>query len=217
MADPPSVHVIDEVLPPTAIAAAYDTLKASQVPMSTLFLDPSDPTARLGEVLPLPLALVLGRYLERIHSQATALGYKPPATFEVWINVKRSRQETFLHVDNDEVLRASTGEVVAPEFGTILYLGPEGQISGGETLIAEDEPSDEVHGEILFQQLPAERVQATLGANVTAVAPQPGRACIFRGSLAHCVLPFDEPAGGPRVTLLANGWVDPPRSAANGD
>jgi hypothetical protein len=216
MADPPNVHVIDQVLPRPAISAAYNTFKSSQIPMSTLFLDPSDPAARLGDVLPLPLALVLDRYLERIHSEATALGYKPPATFEVWINAKRSRQETFLHVDNDEVLRASTGEVVPPEFGTILYLGPEGEISGGETLIAEGEPSDEVRAEVLFQQLPAERVQATLGANVTAVAPRPGRACIFRGSLAHCVLPFDEPAGGPRVTFLANGWVDPPRSAADG-
>jgi|tagenome__1003787_1003787.scaffolds.fasta_scaffold20843052_2 hypothetical protein len=212
MGEAPAVHVIDEVLPAAAVDAAYKTFRSAQIPMDAVFVDPSDPAARLLEVLPPPLALLLGRYLERIHSEAVALGYQPAAMLELWTNRAESLgHEVYLHVDNDEALRGSTGEVVPPEFGTILYLGPDG-LAGGETLIGADEPSDEV-AEVLFKHVPADRVQAAVGADATAVPPRPGRACIFRGSLAHCVLPF-EAADGPRVNFLANGWVSPPHSAA---
>jgi hypothetical protein len=211
------VHVIDDVLPPAAIDTAYATFESSQIPMSTLFVGPSDPAARLCDVMPVPFALLLARYLDQIHSEAIALGYQPAATFELWTNVSRpTGPNVFLHVDNDEELRASTGEVVTPEFGTILYLGPDGDVGGGETLICYDEPSDELCADVLFRSLPAERVKAAVGSNTTAVAPQRGRACIFRGSLPHCVLPVAELVEGPRITFLANGWAIPPTGAASG-
>jgi hypothetical protein len=211
VANPPYVHVVDEALPPAAVDFAYKSLKSAGTAISPVFVEPSDPAARLAGVLPAPIALLFARYLERIHSEATALGYQPAAILELWTVLARALgPKVFLHIDNDEEVRSSTGEVVTPEFATILYLGPDGDFTGGETLIGHEEPSEEVRSEVLFKKVPAEQVRDAVGPNATVVPPQRGRACIFRGSLPHSIMPFDEHPGGPRITFLANGWVTPP-------
>jgi hypothetical protein len=72
--------------------------------------------------------------------------------FEIWTArpQRREDQKIYLHVDCGEKLRTSAGVVRTPLLGSVLYLGPEAGLVGGETLFVIEERLCKRFGPYLF-------------------------------------------------------------------
>jgi hypothetical protein len=185
----------------------YIILRHMFLPPSTFFieqrlmLDNERYHRKLTEFLPAPFAKFLSLHLANI---STKLNLSPNDNggWEVWSRVSMPNSPSFgyLHVDNDEYRRSRFGKTVSPAYGSVLYVGPQHGISGGETAFLVRPESAK------YQMFTAHARKTFSSPSFKLVSPKCGRLVIFPGSLPHAVLWTKSNAMLPRVTLLANFW-----------
>jgi hypothetical protein len=202
-------QVIDNYLPRRTCADLYRTLLANEIPSSLFYVSLDMLTAggcrELAEYLPLSLAEFIVEHLRRLLVAAPKQLVRHGHGFEIWTTLSTHTEHSncYLHIDNDESLRTTAGILRAPLIGTVLHIGPDGGVIGGETLFA-----DERHICDRFPPFQFHPWQSLIARpRVTVVPQQAGRLVIFDGRMAHGRGPvIDHPDGCPRITFLANLW-----------
>lgn len=198
-------------LAPTEAEEAYGLLASFVIPSSYLYLPatPLPERTALADYMPDALAGILLKHLDRL------LHHVPPALrarthgFEVW-STRASLtgdDRLYLHIDCDEALRTSTGVIRTPLLGSVLYLGPTVGLVGGETAVITHEELNAAYPPFQFHDW---RQLAREPRGVHRFSPVPGTLALFDGRLNHAQAPVRaQPAGTPRVVLLANLWDGP--------
>jgi hypothetical protein len=220
-----AVHVIDDVLDETAARAAYDELRDLTLPGDCLFVrtevvrahkrGDGAPHAELSQYVSSKLATTLLDYIAALYEKHVPAAAGSVAGFEVWVNQFRINSRKQLHVDYDGALRRKTNEVRTPAWSTILHLGPERGMRGGETAIFTARPAERHVLDACFTSIEDEEVLAL--SNDRVVVPQKfNRLVVFDGSLPHYVMPVKALADAtqPRVTMTVNLWDAPILAAA---
>jgi len=180
------------------LAAIYDVFSRIAIPPSTVWARGDDAVRRSIDGLTPELAHVFATLAGAVLGD---VGLNPAHhDVECWSNRLHAVGERVeLHVDNDEVVRASTGVVITPRYGSIFYVGGSKAVGGTwfrAPLADVDQDQD------LFQRPHFARVKEGGGMAVPFVA---GRLVVFDGRMPHCVMPFTS-VERPRVALLCNVW-----------
>lgn len=205
------VHELDGFLPAQEAARIYAILKRIEIPSSLFYisisaLEEPQTVSLLGQHLPDALAEFVVAHLRRLLRAAPDDLQRRAHGFELW-TTRPSRNKTgqiYIHIDCDEKLRIATGAVRAPMLGSVLYLGPQAGLIGGETLFVMDDR--------LAEQLPPYKFHdwAALAGQpeaVRVVEHRTGKLALFAGHMHHGQGPvIDHPEGEPRVAFLANIW-----------
>lgn len=191
-----SVHDMPQAYP--ELAVVYDVLSQIAVPPGTHWARGGDAVRGSIDGLPPELAQVFGNLADVVLGD---VGLDPTHhEVECWTNRLHSvGARVELHVDNDEVARASSGVITTPQYGAIYYVGGSEAVGGTwfrPPLTEVDQDRD------LFQRPAFARVIERDGVAVSFV---PGRLIVFDGRMPHCVMPF-APVEQPRVALLCNIW-----------
>jgi hypothetical protein len=201
---------LDGLLPRDLVAAAYDVFRELVILPGSIFAPHKDLAngilaRRLGGYLPDPAAEFIVHFLNVLVPRLP-LAVPRRGGFEIWSGLTmRGGAKAYLHVDNDEALRRTTGLVRSPLFGAIFHLGPASGLRGGETLFDMGRmPPAAPPARFAFE--PWERILARSAAPL--IVPQKaGRLILFSGDLPHAVAPIQRCAKSkPRVALLANLW-----------
>ena len=198
----------------------YEVLKHSYLPpsvffISCTFLRSGKARAKMEAYLPSPLATFLEMHLTNLLALVPITIRSAAKGFEVWtgITVNSSRSYGYLHVDNDEWLRTTKGQLRSPLKGSVLYVGPNKGMSGGATIFL---PSSKGQNALpIFTHHSEKALRGFKGA--IEVKPIPGRLVIFPGEVPHAVMTA-KLAGNesPRITLLANLWGQRITSVSSG-
>lgn len=213
----PEVCIIEDLIRPNLVGAAYQVFQHMRIPPSTLYISVQELqnkdllTKNLAHSIAPPLAFLLVDYCECLLYNTHRLHYERFDRFEIWTNYAiECPSSVVFHVDNDENHRVDTGEVRCPAMGSILYLGPTQPLKGGGTLFCLDDQFKITQEHWLFKSTPWSEVYNTL-FDAALIGPfRAGRTVFFRGNLAHCVTPFSRSNNAyPRVSLLVNGWSRP--------
>ncbi len=206
------VRVSDGYLTRDVASQLYLAFADVQIPSSLFYIgrdvldDRECAVALLGEYLPWVIAEAVVSHLIRLLDFIPGEAARQSHGFEIWTShsYRTEHNNCYLHIDNDEALRTSAGTVRAPLIGTILHLGPDSGLVGGETLFTDDHDLCLTHPPFQFHDW------TTLTANperVQVVEQRAGRLVVFDGQLAHGRGPvLDHPEQSPRIVFLANLW-----------
>ena len=211
------VSIIRQAVTPNVAKAAYGVFRELRIASGSLYV----PKAELafsdtwlgsyGEAV----ETFAKDHCDQLAAIAKSQGVYDFHGFEIWTNLAVDcPTRVVVHVDNDEVHRAATGEVRNPVLGSILHLGPDNLEQGGGTCFFLNSEKTTAHSDFLFQSTAWETVRETIGYSAIEVPFHAGQMVIFRGDLAHCVIPFEKSHWGPRVAFLVNLWSRPLVSAA---
>jgi hypothetical protein len=195
-------------------ASVYAILQSVSVPSSLFYvgvaaLAAPHTAAALAAYLPPALADFIVSYLRRLLRAAPDAMRTNAHGFEIWTTrPKRSDDgQIYLHIDCDEKLRTGAGVVRTPMLGSVLYLGPDAGLVGGETLFVNDERLCERFTPYRFHDWATLKGESEA---VHVVEHRPGKLALFAGHMAHGQGPvLDHPEGQPRVAFLANLWDAP--------
>lgn len=209
-----SVEEIPGFLEPDEAARVYAILQSVEVPSSLFYvgvdlLETPQTVSSLAAYLPPALADFIVAYLRRLLRAAPDRMQRRAHGFEIWTTRpgRRDDGQIYLHVDCDEKLRTSAGIVRTPMLGSVLYLGPEAGLVGGETLFVHDERLCDRFASYRFHDWAALAGETGM---VRVVEHCPGKLALFAGHMAHGQAPVvDHPEGRPRVVFLANLWDGP--------
>jgi hypothetical protein len=205
-----SVRTVDDFWPPDVCLSMYLAFSQVQIPSALFYvslraLEAGGFEEELAHYLDKPIACFVRSHLKRL------LDHIPPSTvadadgFELWTNsgTVRERKEVYLHLDNDEGLRAASGIVQTPLVGSILHLGPRQGLVGGETaFVTEPEMCTRYPAFAKYDW----NTLIHQGA-VEVVEQRAGRLVLFSGDVAHgAVSVTSHPAHSPRIAFLANLW-----------
>ena len=192
------------------VVTVYDVFSRFSLPPGLLTCDLERALRGDIEGLPAPIALVY-RELLRVAVNELGIGVGE-LRVECWSNrTWEARREVEYHVDNDEVLRRRTGEVIMPDRGLIFYTGPDKEDVGGTYF---NPPiKDTVDDNKLFCNPLFDDVANDTGRSVSFL---PGRLILFDGampSLRRAIREIGKPAcddpsqffGNERRTPRAQG------------
>jgi hypothetical protein len=205
------VEELDGFLPADEAAAIYNILKRVTIRSSSFYLGLSmletpHAASLLAEYLPDTLAAFVVTYLRRLLRTAPDDIRRRGDGFELWTSRAELSKtgEIHLHIDCDEKLRTVMGAVRTPLLGSVLYLGPQSGLIGGETLFVVDDRLNDRFESYKFHDWAA---LAGQGDAVRVVEHRPGKLALFTGHMRHGQGPVTHhPEGEPRVVLLANLW-----------
>ena len=181
------------------VISVYDVFSRFSLPPGLVIDDLDHALNGKMEGLPAPIAGVYRRILQVAVEELTIdLG---AARIECWSNrIFEAGSVVEYHVDNDEIFRRRTGNVVMPNWGLILYVGPDEQDVGGTYFnLPIEKPEDDNN---LFCNPIFDEVVKKGGRSVPFHV---GRLILFDGRSPHCVVPFER-LTRPRVTIMANIW-----------
>jgi hypothetical protein len=206
----PAVFVLDSQYSTALLKTVYDVLTQLAIPPSAFFvrsdlLEHHRSTSLLRQYFPAPVAAFINTHLLYVHDTFKRVGQGTYSGIEFWTGqtLSGSRSAGYLHIDNDEALRASSGRLMIPVMGSILYLGPIQGLKNGGTVFLPN--SNSRLPPRCFRNYSKEHLCNQ--SNAVVINPTPGRVAIFRGDIAHAVLPCTTPSSKtPRLTFLANAW-----------
>lgn len=185
----------------------YVVLNHVFLPPSTFFVDNKlihnkKAAAALEKYIPGPIAVFIERHLSKL-AEFLKIDTKASGGWEFWSRVSTINSPSFgyLHIDNDELLRVQSGELMTPVYGSILYVGPKHGMEGGETAFLTT--SNARIDSYIFTSL-LEHEYST--PPFTFIEPNTGRLVVFAGNLPHAVMRIRPETALPRVTFLANYW-----------
>ncbi len=212
------IIVLSECYSDELIDALYKVSKHIVMPPSTFYINYVEFLKgavwnELQNFFPKQFTQFLAKHLELIVSNAS-IDFKDDYGFEVWIGSSDENSKTpgYLHIDNDECQRSRSGILSTPILGSILYLTPKEIISGGETIIFENSPSDE---NILFQH--HSKAYLTNQKDGYISEAKAGNLTLFQGDYPHAVLPYQlNGKNNPRVNVMVNVWAKRIESVPNG-
>ncbi len=207
-----NLTIFDDVLPEVYLGAAYGVFRELVISSGLFYvsvdsLKADSAASALSAYLPHAVAAFVSEHLMRVATICPPDLMNRGDGFEFWVGVTAAGGTTVrLHVDNDEVLRARSGQVETPLFGSILHLGPQRGLVGGETMFDLGYGTRNEADHPRFVERSLEEVLAHAVAPV--VIPQrAGRLILFRGDIPHAVAPVRACEDDqPRVALLANLW-----------
>jgi len=191
-------------------ARIYAILQNVRIPSSVFYLslealEAPQTSSLLAHYLPEALGAFIVAHLRRL-LRAVPDDIEGADGFELW-TTRPKRSETgqiYLHVDCDEQLRTGAGVICTPMLGSVLYLGPQEGLVGGETLFVTEERLSDQFPCFKFHHWEGLAAQAD---SVRVVEPRPGKLVLFSGDTPHGQAPVvDHPDGLPRIALLANLW-----------
>jgi hypothetical protein len=201
------VRVADAVYDAELLEDLYSVLSQVLVPPSTVYVTntllktKSECLDYLADYIPRALCMFLHLHLTNL-SKRLSIEDHAEGGWEVWSRVSTCNSPSFgyLHVDNDELMRTRSGRLVSPHYGSILYVGPGAELSGGETAFIDPAA---VNANQLFSALHPEDFAAQ---PFEYVKPIVGRLVVFDGEVPHAVMWTKGQWKGPRITFLANYW-----------
>ncbi|WP_155931351.1 hypothetical protein [Pseudomonas aeruginosa] len=213
----PDIRLIESLYDLDLLEALHTVLQHVWLPPSTFFvanelIAANKVSEALDDYIPKPLSSFFEGHLRKL-MENLAITPDSEGGWEIWSRVSGADSPSFgyLHVDNDESLRAKEGKLLAPLYGTILYVGPREGVEGGETaFLTENAPH--VMGNV-FTKLSKEDFSSSV---FSLVSPRAGRLTIFRGHVPHAIMWAKIDSGKPRVTLLANYWRERISSVPHG-
>ncbi len=204
----------DGFLDPATAAALYERFRDLRVDSAEFYIAECDrlsPATRkaLGWQFPPQVVDFLIRHLGRLLEAAPPAVRAAAHGFEIWTSHVGRVEEprSYVHIDNDEALRARTGNVRPPLMGSVLYLGPAAGLAGGETYFIHDAAAGALGP--VFRFFDWAELSA-LGPGIHVTRPVPGRLAMFAGHMPHGQAPVTRvDLGAPRVVFLANIWDAP--------
>ncbi|VXC39690.1 conserved hypothetical protein [Pseudomonas sp. 9AZ] len=201
------IRILDFYYDAELMEALHEVFQFIWFPPSTFFISNNLIAAgKVSEALeayvPKQLSTFLARHLDSL-TASLQINLDADGGWELWSRVSGVNSPSFgyLHIDNDELLRSKDGTIFTPVHGTVLYVGPNQGIEGGETAFwVSEKPCPQDH---IFTNLPKDEF---LPPEFKLVSPRAGRLVVFRGSIPHAVIWANTTPANPRVTLLANYW-----------
>lgn len=142
-----------------------------------------------------------------LYEEACLNGFK---FFEAWANSYTDpynrnhvdRGGLPYHIDKDEKLYDYTGSIKTPTYASLIYLGPNSKINGGDLFIN----TEGLSHFIKFQENGTKEIDLT-SSNWTKIKFKYNRFVIFDGSFPHLVSPvIAHPPNEPRAALAINLW-----------
>lgn len=201
------VRVADAVYDAELLEDLYSVLSQVFVPPSTFYVpnsllkSESECVDHLAAHLPRALCMFLHLHLTGLR-RGLSIEDSADGGWEIWSRVSTSNSPSFgyLHVDNDELMRAQSGRVASPDYGSVLYIGPGADLAGGETAFIDPAVVDASQ---LFTALHPEDFASQ---PFEYVRPVVGRLATFDGGVPHAVMWTKGHGKKPRITFLANYW-----------
>ena len=210
------VQLVDEWLPRADVAAAYAALKDVPNPgppasfwfaLDDILGDAHGCTAALAEYYGETASLLVA-HMAKVSRTLPSLVEDGARYLEVWFRTQRvASDKVYFHFDHDDRAEDRAGQMRFPMWSSIMHLGPEEGVAGGETAICLDWPLPPALLDCVFQKDSPEKFRAVTAAEWLDIPRRPNRFVFFRGYMAHyvgCVRKVE--ASSPRLTLLVNAW-----------
>ena len=216
---PAEVRVVDDFVAADRLARLYGALRAwPEIPHGLFWIDVArverhaagDPSPaawlapHVGELAG-PLLDILVGLVDLLPAACRGGG-----ALELWTKrVDEVADRVFLHRDTHSGPKPE-GAPARPLAATILHVGPDRPLAGGDTVFAMDDPPSDA----LIARDKTRLEQAEVWSLARSWLPVPrraGRLVVFDGARPHFVAPLAEPAlETPRITLLVNAWAERP-------
>ncbi len=126
--------------------------------------------------------------------------------FEVWSNFMQGNSTLGLNIDSDEQYHATTGNYRTPIYTSVLYLGPENHLTGGELALGLNEHFNVSNASATTRWKDFEQVRKD-DNNWVKISYKRNRLVVFDPFYPHQVLPIEEGTEkSPRVGLTMAAW-----------
>lgn len=213
------VRVIDGFYEPPQVREAYAHAQTFRMISSGLFwfeaaevalsgANPQDDALGLEPYFGSGTEFV-GGHLRRVLGMLPADARLAAVAVELWFthyHQPNPSEIVYLHTDSNHTMPGWAEATRVPMWGTILYLGPEAHLLGGETSFCTEQPIPDAMAASLHESIPREDARR-LSREWVDVPHKANRLVIFDGALAHFVAPVKAlPPGEPRIAMLVNFW-----------